>query len=147
MLTSKHFAILTQLRNDARLSLAEVSRRTGIASSTVFDYYQDLFEEAVIKHAAMPDFKKLGYPLRKKFLVRGKQRDKVLAWLKNHGLVNNLYRVDGWDAYFDAYFTDANELETFRETLAQELQPRSLQELDVLEELKHEAFMPVQDKF
>jgi len=106
MLTEKHFAILTQLRKDARMSLARISRETGMATSTVFDHYQQLAAEAIIKHVALPDFARLGYPLRKRFLVRTKDRRATLDWLRAHPNVNDLARVDTHDALFEAYFRD-----------------------------------------
>lgn len=142
MLTEKHLAILGKLREDARVSLAEISRTTGIATSTVFDYYQQLVQKVIIKHTMLPDFKRLGYPLYKKFLVRTKNRSKTHTWLKEQEAVNNLYRVDTHDAFFDAYFADVAELEEFRESLQEELQPQELREIDILEEIRHEAFMP-----
>ncbi len=142
MLTEKHRAILSQLRHDARMSLAAISRRTGIPTSTVFDHYQELKGSVILRHAALPDFTRLGYPLRKRFLVKAKERGETLAWLKRHPAVNNLYRVDAYDAFFEAYFKDAAELETFREELRRGVKIRNLKEHDILEELKHEAFVP-----
>ena len=46
MLTEKHFAILAELRGDARMSLAVMSRKTGIPTSTVFDYFNELERRA-----------------------------------------------------------------------------------------------------
>ena len=124
------------------MSLAEISRKTGIATSTVFDYFNQLEKHVVLKHACLPDFKKLGFPLRKKFLVRTKDRKAALTWLKEHSAVNNLYRVDAYDAFVDALFPDVNALEDFKEELKRTLKPKELKEFDILEELKHEAFIP-----
>ncbi len=142
MLTPKHYDLLRELRDDARLSLAEVSRRTGIASSTIFDYYQQLAKHAILRHVTIPDFASLGYPLHKKFLLQAKDRKASLAWLKAHSLINNLYRVDAWSAFFDAHFQNVNEFEIFKEEIQRSLKPQTLEEFDVLEELKHESFIP-----
>jgi len=142
MLTEKHLAILGKLREDARMSLARIGRETGLATSTVFDYYKRLRQEAIVRHVALPDFKRLGLALHKQFLVRSGDRKKALAWLKRHPTVNNLYRVDSHDAFFDAHFADANGYETFVEEVRRALRPKELKAFDVLEELKHEAFVP-----
>jgi|GEM_PF-3021555 len=142
MLSAKHLAILAQLRTDARMSLANISRATGIATSTIFDYYSQLAKKAVLKHVCLLDFKALGYPLRKHFLIRVEERAKALAWLKRQAAVNNLYRVDEYDAFFDAYFADAAELEDFKNGLTAALKPHQVKEFDILEELQQEAFVP-----
>jgi len=142
MLTGRHIRILQQLRKDGRMSLARISRETRIATSTVFDYYKDLKQEAITRHATAPDFSSLGYPLRKVYLVRNGDRQKALEWLRLHPAVNNLYRVDAYDAFFEAYFASVNETEEFRQQLRQALRPKELKEYDILEELRHEAFVP-----
>ncbi len=142
MLTDNHLAILAKLRSDARMSLAKIGRETGLPTSTVFDYYQDLLDGAIARHVTIPDFGRLGCPLRKRYLVRTADRKRTLAWLKSHPNVNDLYRVDSHDAFFEAYFPDVNAAETFRDSLKQALRPRELKEFDILEEIKHEGFAP-----
>jgi DNA-binding Lrp family transcriptional regulator len=142
MLSEKHVRILQQLRANARMSLARIGRATGIATSTVFDSYQVLQCEANLRHITILDFERLGYPLRKQYLLRTGDRRAALAWLKKHPRINNLYRVDSHDAFFEAIFANMNEAEEFRQQLKQELKPKELKEYDVLEELKHEAFVP-----
>lgn len=142
MLTEKHFAILAALRQDARRSLAQVSRETGIASSTVFDYFSHLSEQAVLKFTTIPSFHQLGYPLHKKFLLKSRNRQRALEWLQQEPHVNNLYRVDGHDAFFEAFFADMQQLEEFKERMEEALKPKRLQEFDILEVLKQESFVP-----
>jgi DNA-binding Lrp family transcriptional regulator len=142
MLTSRHVRILQQLRKDGRMSLARISRETRIATSTVFDYYKDLKREAITRHVVALDFSSLGYPLRKVYLIRNGNWQKALEWLRLHPAVNNLYRVDVYDAFFETYFRSVNEEEEFRQTLKQQLKPTEVKAYDILEELKHEAFVP-----
>jgi len=142
MLTGKHLAILAKLREDARVSLAKVSRDTGLPNSTVFDYYEELKNGPILRHTTLPDFSRLGYPLRKKFIIRSNDRDGLFTFLRNHQNVNNLYRIDHAQALCEAYFSSIAEVETFKQELRQYVKPKELREFDVLEELKHEAFLP-----
>ncbi len=141
MLTDNHFAILAKLREDSRMSLARIGRETGLPTSTVFDHYRDLQKRAIARHVTIPDFGRLGYPLRKRYLLRTADRKRTLAWLKGHPNVNDVYRVDSHDAFFEAYFSDVNAAEEFKASLRQELKPQELKEFDILEELKHEVFV------
>ncbi len=141
MLSEKQFAIVSALRKDARTPLALISRETGIPSSTVFDYYQQLQGSIILKHTPLLDYEKLGYPLRKKFLLRTKNRKELLAWLAEQPAVNNLSRSDSYDAVVEALFRNVAELERFKEEL-QHLQPYLSREIDLLETLREKEFMP-----
>ncbi len=142
MLTDKHLVVLAKLRCDARKSLASIGRETGIPTSTLFDYYQELKEEVILRHVAVPDFAKLGYPLRKRFFIRGDDRNALSSFLLEHRNVNVVSRIDHAHAFCEAFFKTQAEVETFKEELKR-LKPKEVKEYDVLEELKHEAFTPL----
>ena len=53
-----------------------------------------------------------------------------------HNIIN-----DGYDAFFEVLFADMEGVETFKKELTS-LHPKAMKEFDILEELKHEAFIP-----
>ncbi|MDH5390330.1 MAG: Lrp/AsnC family transcriptional regulator [Candidatus Bathyarchaeota archaeon] len=54
--------ILMELQKDGRMNYAEISRRTGVASSTVYDKITKLKEKGIIKaFTVVLDSKKVGF--------------------------------------------------------------------------------------
>ncbi len=141
MLREKEALVLEVVRRNCRASLALMSRLTGIPQSTLHSLLRAIEERAVIKHACLLDFERLGYPLRKRYLLRAKRREELLAFLRECVVVNNLYRTDLVEAYAEACFATAREAEEFRHLLSRR-GARPVKILDVLEELKHEEFVP-----
>jgi len=141
-MTPKHLAIIQALRKDARATLADINRETGIPTSTLFDYYRQLAAEVILKHTTLLDFSALQYSIRKQFLLRAKERKEAFAWLRVRREVNNLVRLDSFDVSFDAYFRNVAEVEAFKEALERKLAPRQVREFDLLETLKEESFIP-----
>jgi DNA-binding Lrp family transcriptional regulator len=141
MLSDNHVRILQHLRHDARASLASISRSTAIPTSTVFDNYQELERGPIIKHAILLDFERLGVPLRKRYLLSAPRRERLKAFLLGHQNINNASRTGSTEAFCEAYFQNVLEIENFR-TALKNAKIRVLGEYDIVEELKHEEFMP-----
>ena len=137
----KDIEIIKHLRKNARISLADISRDTGMPISTVFDKLNKLENNLIRKHTTLLDFPALGYALKVNFLLKCKDKDKTKEFLMNHKNVNTLYRLNnGMDFLVEVIFKDMNEMEDFSEKL-DELGMQKNERYHIIEELKKEDFL------
>lgn len=138
--------ILNELRSDARLTLATISRKTGIPSSTVFVRLQELQKEGVIKrYVSLLNYERLGYPIRVHAHIRSNPvyREGVRSFLTDHQNVNTLTVIEDGHSYLaDLLFASLRELNDFLETLQSEYDTTPLNAYHVVETLKEESFNP-----
>lgn len=112
--------ILQYIRNNSRINLTTLSRRTGIPVSTIFDRLRAYEGKTVRKFTALLDFTALGYTTRMKLFlkVHPEQREKIRNYLLAHENVNNLWRINnGYDFIADCVFRDLVEAEDFCDAL------------------------------
>src|SRR5688572_26174504 len=99
--------ILQYMRQNSRMNLTTISRRTGIPVSTIFDRLRSQEGELIKRFTALVDFAKLGYPIRAEIFlkVEAVDRKKLAAYLLVHGRVNTLSRVNnGYDYAAECLF-------------------------------------------
>ncbi len=141
MLKEKDLEIIKHLRKNARKSLADISRETGVPISTVFDKLNRFEGSLINKHTTLLNFPALGYALKVNYLIKCKDREKVKDFLVNHKSVNTLSRINnGSDFFVEAIFKDMNEMEEFSESL-EDLGLYKSEKYHIIEELKKEDFM------
>ena len=146
MIEDKELKIIQQLRANAREKLTQMSRRTGIPVSTIFEKLK-IFEQGVIyKHTCLLDFRELGYDLRLTLLVKTRQETKqeVKQFLESHHQVNTVYRINnGYDYLAEVLFKNMKGVQGFLDAL--DIRGvTSRKEYYVLEELRREAFLTSQ---
>lgn len=143
MLNKKDLLILSHFRQNARKSLTNISRKTGVPVSTIFDKLK-LYEEKLIqRHTALLDFQKLGYEIRVKMTIKAnrEKRDDLINYLIRHKSVNSIFRINnGGDVLIEGIFRNMKELQEFSESL-EDFDIKNKQEFFVLEDIKREAFM------
>jgi Lrp/AsnC family leucine-responsive transcriptional regulator len=94
--------LLAELQGDARLSLAELSRRVGLSSPAVAERLQRLERQGVIRgYRAELDPAALGYPLSAIIRIRPAPRElrKVAELAKNTPEIVECLRITGDDCY------------------------------------------------
>jgi DNA-binding Lrp family transcriptional regulator len=145
MIPEKDAAIVSNLRKNGRMKLTELSRRTGLPVSTLFDRVRFLNELGIKRISALLDFPLLGFGTCATIffkVISGKKDD-----LKEHLLcsssVNSLMRVNnGYDFMAECVFKDMRGLEEFCENAEQFHGVRGKEVHFVIEELKREGFLP-----
>ena len=75
-MNNKDLKILSYLRNDARIPLTKMSKKTQIPVSTIFDKIKVFEEKVIIRHTTLIDFQKLGYSLRANISLKVERNDK-----------------------------------------------------------------------
>ncbi len=143
MVSKTDMLVAANLRQDARIKLTELSRRTGIPVSTLFDRMRDLGRLGVTRLCAMLDFRKLGFGTCATILFRvnKEKRTELKNFLMKSFCVNSLMRINnGYDFMAECVFRDMRELEEFCEKLEQSYGVRGKEIHFVIDDLKREMF-------
>lgn len=136
--------IVANLRRNARMKLTELSRRTGLPVSTLFDRIHNMGDLGITRMSALLNFQKLGFGTCATLLLKviSGKRDELREHLLAAIPVNSLMRVNnGYDFMAECIFRDMRELEEFCERLEKFYGVRSKEIHFVIEELKRESFL------
>jgi DNA-binding Lrp family transcriptional regulator len=130
------------LRQNARETLTNISKKTSIPVSTLYDR---LRTTAVIKkHTALLDFSALGYQCRALLCVRVERanRDMLQHYLERHPSLNSLYKINnGFDFFCEGIFRHVKDLEDFLDTVDAKFKLVGSTVYYIIEELCREKFM------
>ena len=145
MIKQSDLKFISYLRKNSRQTLTNISKKTRIPISTLYDKLK-LHEGAVIiKHTTLLDFAKLGFNCKANILLRvGREhRDKLGSYLKAHPVINNLYKINnGFDFLAEGIFCHVKDLEDFLEELEKNFSLEEKRTHYVIEDLKREEFLP-----
>lgn len=135
--------VISHLREDARMKLTLISKKTGIPISTIFDLLKRP-SPITTRYTALLNFAELGFLTRAQIILKvGKQdREALEAFFMKHKAVNSVYRINnGFDYMIEGIFRDMKELEDFLETLDEAYTLKMKQVFYIIEDLKREAFL------
>lgn len=113
---TKDALFISYLRQNARETLTNLSKKTKIPVSTLHDrlrYNQDAY---INKHTTLLNFNKLGFSTLVKFFIKLEKdsRMQFQEFITKHEAVNSLYRINnGFDYMMDLIFSNMDELEAF----------------------------------
>lgn len=142
MFKKKDLVLTAHLRQDARMPLTRLSRKTGIPVSTIFDRLKA--NDLVIKHTALLDFGKVGYAARAYILLRTKKEEKenLRLFLLKSFYVNSLYKVNnGFDFLAECVFRDVREVEEFIDTVDGRFSIKTKEIHYIIDDIKREDFL------
>ena len=141
----KDLLILAYLRSNARMKLTDMSRKSRIPVSTLFDRIISFNGSGLVrKNSALLDFDKMGYKARVLLTLscRKSERKKLQAIIETHPSMNSLYKVNnGWDFIVEMLFRGVKDVEDFIEGLEQEVLIKNKGIFYILDELKREEFL------
>jgi len=136
--------IISSLRRNAREKLTNISKKTRIPVSTIFDKIKTYETGLINKHTALIDFNKLGYNTRANIILKVNKKDKseMKNFLLKHKNINSALKINnGFDFLIEAIFTNIKEVEDFLELLEENFKIKSKQVFYIIEELKKESFL------
>jgi len=143
MLTADEQKILAMLRQNSRASLADMSRHSGIPTTTLFTKIRKLEGQMIKKHVTLLDFQKLNFGIRVNFIIKlaDKHNSGFPEWVQQQKDVNSFFKINnGYDYLIDAIFSNMADMALFSDSLEE----HGLLECHVhhiTEEVKHEGFM------
>ena len=145
MLTNKEILLLSNLREDGRQSITNLSRKTKIPISTIYDKLKMYERDQVIKkYTPILDFTVLGYAVRITLLVRVAADQKIRAkeFFQKHKAVNTCYRVHtAYDFLVEALFKSLEEVQQFLDATDACMAVSAKEVYYLLEECKKEDFL------
>ncbi len=142
-MNKKDLLIITHLRKDGRASLTDLSRKTNIPVSTIFDRIKNN-NDFIKRHTALIDFAKLGYNTRANILIKvdREKREEVKEYLLGNLNVNSVYKINSnHDFMIDAVFRDIKEMEEFQEHMDEKFKIKNKIVYYIIDELKKEEFL------
>lgn len=148
MIKKRDLHLISHLRKDARQSLADISKKTDIPITTIYDNLK-LHEQKLIKrYTALLDFKKLGFHIKANIALMVAREDKARLenYLMKHSLVNSLYRINGsFDFLAEVLFKEIKDVELFVEEIEGLFKIKEKRIFHILDDLKQEDFLSNQD--
>jgi DNA-binding Lrp family transcriptional regulator len=143
-MNKKDLKIIAHLRQNARMPLTKMSRKTQIPVSTIFDRLKLNENNLIKKHTSLLDFSKLGYNTRANITLKVDREDKeaLKEFLIKHQSVNSVYKINnGFDFMVEGVFKQIKDMEEFIEALEQRFKIIDTKSFFIIEDLKREAFM------
>jgi len=144
MMNQKDLKILSYLRNDARMPLTKMSKKTAIPVSTLFDRLKANEENVIVKHTSLLDFTKLGYNSRANITLKVDKEDKekLKEYLVNHHCINSVYKINnGYDFMIEGIFKQIKDMELFMDELDNRFKITDKKAFFIIEDLKRECFL------
>lgn len=143
-ITERDIEIISNLRQDARMTLTKMAKQTGTPISTVYERLKLFRENGLVKPTALVDFSKLGFTSRIMVAIKVDKdiRTHVEEFLVKHLQVNTVSRINnGFTFMFDAMFLDMQEAEEFVEELEQKFKIGKKMLFYVIGEVTRETFL------
>jgi DNA-binding Lrp family transcriptional regulator len=135
--------VLSCLRKNARERLTEISKKTNIPVSTIFEAVKKN-NRLVQKYTALVDFNSFGFSTRANIMlkVHKDDREPLKSFLEKHQNVNSVYRINnGYDFMAEAVFRNIGGFEEFVEKINDSFRIKDQKVFHVVEDIKRESFM------
>ena len=139
MLPKKDLLILTELRQNARETLTNISKKTSTPISTIYDRLKSYKDNIVTKYTTLIDFSKLGYNARANIMVKVDRsvRGEAKNFLLNCHNINSVYKIsNGFDFLIEGVFRNVKDVEDFIDVLGGKFKLDKIQVHYVIEDLK-----------
>ena len=143
-ISKRDLAILTNLRHDSRMTLTNLSKKTGVPISTIFERLKQFRNSGLIKFIALADFGRLGFITRVLVAVKVDKsiRSKLEEYLSKHLYVNSLLRINnGFNYMIEGIFKDMAGAEEFVEDLEDKFRIKKAVVYHVLGDMMRESFL------
>ena len=140
----KDLEILSHLRKNSRQTLTQLSKKTHIPISTLFDRLKEHEKSLMLKHTTLLDFAQIGYTTRAQIYVKVpiNEKRRLRMYLLMNDNVNNLaVTANKYDFYIDAIFKDLKEARSFSENMEKEFQMLKQETNFIVKDIKREGFM------
>lgn len=145
MIKKNELLILSNLRRNGREKLTNISKKTKIPVSTIFEKIKSYEENSIIKkHSCLLNFNKLGYEFNVYILLKSNKEEKEILkdFLLEESCLNTICKTsNGYDFLVEGIFRDMQELNDFTEVLETKFNLIRNDVLYIVGELKREEFL------
>jgi len=139
---NKEVLMVSNLRNNCRATLTQMSKKTNIPISTLFEMLRRT--DKIKKHTCIPDFSKLGYAVKALMMVkvdvneRGEFKEFALA----HPNLNSFFKINnGFDYCLEMVYRGLHELEIFSDQMERKFTIKGKQIHYIIEDIAREEFL------
>ena len=149
MLSEKDAQIIAALRDNARQSLTEISKKTGIPITTVYERIKSYEGDLIKKHTCLLDFNKFSFGIRAFIALKANkgQREELRRQLEEDRCINSIYQVNsGYDFMIEGIFEDVKAMQHFIEDLEKKFGIQVKNTYHILEDIMREAFLANQNR-
>ena len=120
IVNEKELTVIRCLRKNARMSLVDISAKAGMSVSNTFSIVRKLKQDTLSRTFCELNYSSIGYNIHICFIVRTKDREKLVSLLERDPFVNDMLRINnGNDYYIEAIFKNMSEVYLFAELLAE----------------------------
>ena len=143
-ITKRDKALISCLREDARITLTQMSKKTRIPISTLYDRLKAQKGSLIMKHTTLLNFDALGFGTRVQLVMRvpPHERDALQQHLSYHAQVNNVFELAaGFDYMVEAIFRLPKDLKEFVSQLQQRFPTMEYQSHFITKDIKREGFV------
>jgi DNA-binding Lrp family transcriptional regulator len=140
-LQRRDMLILSALRQNARMPLTTISKRTSVPVTTIHGLLREYEQHVIKKHATILDFKKLGYDNKQSIIIKaaGHDKDKIKRYLLENKSVNSVYLLDGPGNFLiEAITKTKQEVDSLMHDLQEQFTIFDLLSFEVVDDLKRE---------
>lgn len=141
----KDIELIKQLRMDSRKSLTNISKKTKIPISTLYDRLKYHEGGLIQKHTSILNFDLLGFKSRVQLLLKTSvnKREELKNFLNLHENVNNVWKItNDYDYMVEACFHNIMDAEDFVEDVEKRFEA-NVNAHYVVEDLKREGLLAI----
>ncbi len=141
---NKDLKIISYLRQNARMPLTKMSKKTQIPVSTIFDRLRTNEDDLIQKHTCLLDFKQLGFDIwaNVSLQVDVADRNNLREYLLRSKNVNSVYKVSGnYDFLLECVFKNMRDLDGFIDDIEEKYLIKEKDTFFLVEDIKRESFM------
>jgi len=135
---------IKNLRQNSRQTLTQISRKTKIPISTLYDKLKVHEKELIFRHASLIDFSKLGFNTKTQIYIKApiEERNKIKCFLLNHESVNSLSILNNeYDYFVEGIFKHNIDARIFVEDLEERFNIKRKQIIFVAKDIRKEGFL------
>ena len=136
--------IISLLREDSRMTLTKMSKKTNIPISTLYERIKNYKNNVIKKHTSIVDFNSLGYSARARvlFKIKKNERESLKSFLSNSSYLNELHKINnGFDFMAEFIFKNMQELEEYLDQVGEKFPIEDQQTYYLLDNIKEENFL------
>lgn len=142
--SKRDMALIRCLRNNSRATLTQVSKRTQIPISTLYDRLKAHEGNLLSKHTTLLDFSQLGYHARVQIFLKvpASIRQELQSYLSFHEHINNVFKItNGFDFLVEGIFEQVRDVQEFLSELESRFDIKDHSSHYIVDEVKREGFL------
>ena len=144
----RNLLIIHELRKNARETLTNISKKTKIPISTIYEKIRGSEGKLILKHTSLIDFGLLGFNARANIMLKSakEKKSELKDYLERNGNINSMYKINnGYDYLIECVFPNMKDLEDFVDRLDERFSLERKEVFYIIDDIKRETFLTDQN--